>query len=170
MSHSWAKWQKTRQKLDYTQKNREIDGSYLCLQKIDKFWMWSVGNRKWKLCKFAETCVEKLVTMRELIFGGFQPFGTTVSLCTVSNFELVFVHHIVRVAFHFHWHQTRWLVMDFETDTSICNLNKIGGCGWAILNPVFWIFNQSQRVKKHPEYLVKMVAKIQNSGMGILGK
>ena len=105
-----------------------------------------------------------------LIFGGFQPFGTTVSLCTVSNFELVFVHHIVRVAFHFDWHQTRWFVMDFETDSSICNLNKIGRCGWAIPNPVFRIFNQSQQVKKHPEYLVKMVAKIQNSGMGILGK
>ena len=48
------------------------NGSYVNLQKL-----------AWK----------KLVTMRELIFGGFQPFGTTVSLCTVSNFELVFVHH-----------------------------------------------------------------------------
>ena len=57
------------------------NGSYVNLQKL-----------AWK----------KLVTMRELFFGGFQPFGTTVSLCTVLNFELVFVHHIVSVAFHFH--------------------------------------------------------------------
>ena len=42
-------------------KIREIDGSYLRLQRFDKFWMWSSSTRKWKLCKFAETCMEKLV-------------------------------------------------------------------------------------------------------------
>ena len=42
-------------------KIREINESYLCLQRFDKFWMWSAGNRKRKLCEFAETSMEKLV-------------------------------------------------------------------------------------------------------------
>ena len=42
-------------------KNREIDASYLCLQQFEKLWMWSAGNRKRKLCKFAETNMEKLM-------------------------------------------------------------------------------------------------------------
>ena len=56
-AHSWAKSQKPAK--NEIQKIREIDESYLCLQRFDKFWMWSAGNRKRKLCKFAETCMEK---------------------------------------------------------------------------------------------------------------
>ena len=41
------------------QKVRETEESYLCLQRFDKFWMWSAGNRKRKLCEFAETSMEK---------------------------------------------------------------------------------------------------------------
>ena len=52
---------RTSQKGD--SKNREIDWSYLfeCLQRFDKFRMWSTGNQKRKLFEFAETCKEKLV-------------------------------------------------------------------------------------------------------------
>jgi hypothetical protein len=36
--HSWANWEKTRQKLDSQKKYREIDASYLCSpQQFDKF-------------------------------------------------------------------------------------------------------------------------------------
>ena len=58
-AHSWAKLEKPAK--NEIQKIREIDGSYLRLQRFDKFWMGSSSTRKWKLCKFAETCMEKLV-------------------------------------------------------------------------------------------------------------
>ena len=59
-------------------KIREINESYLCLQRFDKFWMWSAGNRKRKL--FEETSTEKLVksTWSNLCFSGFSTCGTTV--------------------------------------------------------------------------------------------
>ena len=57
--HSWAKSQKPAK--NEIQKIREINESYLCLQRFDKFWMWSAGNRKRKLCDVAETSMEKLV-------------------------------------------------------------------------------------------------------------
>jgi hypothetical protein len=48
---------KTRQKLDW--KIREIDGSYLRLQRFDKFWIWRARNdRKRKLFQYAETCMK----------------------------------------------------------------------------------------------------------------
>ena len=77
-AHSWAKSQKPAK--NEIQKIREIDESYLCLQRFDKFWMWSAGNRKRKLCEFAETSMEKLVKSpwANLCFGGFLTFGTTV--------------------------------------------------------------------------------------------
>ena len=50
---------KIRRKRD--SKIREIDWSYLCLQRFDKFWTWSAGKQKRKLSEFAETCMEKLV-------------------------------------------------------------------------------------------------------------
>ena len=51
---------KTRQKLDW--KIHEIDCSCFCLQRFDKHWKWSAhNNRKQKLCKYDETCLEKLV-------------------------------------------------------------------------------------------------------------
>ena len=57
--HSWAKSQKPAKNKIW--KNHEINGSYLCLQRSDKFWMWISGTRKRKLCEFAETSMEKLV-------------------------------------------------------------------------------------------------------------
>ena len=47
--HSWANRQKPVK--NWIQKIREIDGSYLCLQQFDKFWLWSASNddRKLKL-------------------------------------------------------------------------------------------------------------------------
>ena len=72
---------KTCQKRD--SKTREIDWSYLCLQWFDKFWMWSAGNRKRKLCEFAETRMEKLVKSRwaNPIFGGFLTLGHNAKTC-----------------------------------------------------------------------------------------
>ena len=66
-------------------KIREIDESYFCLQRFDKFWMWSAGNRKRKLFEFAESSIEKLVELpwTNLYFGGFLTFGTTVRCCIV---------------------------------------------------------------------------------------
>ena len=56
---------KTRQKLDW--KIREIDGSYLCMQWFDKFWIWSARNdRKWKLFEDAETCMKKTVKSHQV--------------------------------------------------------------------------------------------------------
>ena len=62
------------------QKRVLIVSTNLCLQRFDKFWMWSAGNRKRKLCEFAETSMEKLVKSpwANLCFGGFLTFGTTV--------------------------------------------------------------------------------------------
>jgi hypothetical protein len=58
--HSWTKRQKTAK--NEIQKIREIDGSYLCLQRLDKLYIWSAGNdQKWQLFEFAETLMEKLV-------------------------------------------------------------------------------------------------------------
>ena len=43
-------------------KNCETNGSFLCLQRFDKFWIWSGSNdRKRKLCDISGTCKEKLV-------------------------------------------------------------------------------------------------------------
>ena len=51
---------KTRQILDF--KNREINGSCLCLQRFDKFWIYSARNDlKRKLYEFSETCKKKFV-------------------------------------------------------------------------------------------------------------
>ena len=47
---NWKKRQKGIQKI------REIVGSYLCMQRFHKFWMWRAGIRKRKLCKFTQTC------------------------------------------------------------------------------------------------------------------
>ena len=88
-AHNWAKSKKKRQKR--VQKFREIVESYLCKQRFHKFWMWRAGNRKRKLCKFTETCNEKLVkiTLVELFFSGFLPFGTTVQPKHAgANFQL----------------------------------------------------------------------------------
>ena len=41
------------------QKVREIEESYLCLQRFDNIWTWSAGNRKRKLCKFAKSSIVK---------------------------------------------------------------------------------------------------------------
>ena len=50
LAHSCVKSQKPAK--NYVWKIREIDGSYLCLQQFDKFWMWSAHNdRKRKLCE-----------------------------------------------------------------------------------------------------------------------
>ena len=64
---------KTRQKLDW--KIREIDGSYLCLQGFDKFWMWSARNdRKQKLFEYAETFMKQFVKSHQvkLFWVGFS--------------------------------------------------------------------------------------------------
>ena len=59
-THSWTKRQKPAKNV--IEKIREIQWSYLCLQRFDKFWIWSKYNlRKWKLCEFTETCREKFV-------------------------------------------------------------------------------------------------------------
>ena len=70
-THSGGKLQKPAK--NEILKNREIDGSYLQLQRFDNFWMWSAGNQKRKFCEFAETCMEKLVKSSwvNLFFGGF---------------------------------------------------------------------------------------------------
>ena len=70
--HSWVKHQKHAKNL--IQEIREIDGSYLCLQRFDKFWMWSTGNRKRKLWKFSKTWMENLVKshQRHLLLAGFS--------------------------------------------------------------------------------------------------
>jgi hypothetical protein len=54
-------------------KIREIDRSYLRLQRFDKFYMWSAATRKRKWCKFVITKMEKLVKSHQVIifFGGF---------------------------------------------------------------------------------------------------
>ena len=57
--HSSSKLQKPA--INSILKIREIDGSYMRLQRFDKFCMWTAGNRKRKLCEFAETSMEKLV-------------------------------------------------------------------------------------------------------------
>ena len=45
---------KKRQKLDF-KKLVKLTGSYLCLHKFDRFWIWSTSNdRKWKVCESAE--------------------------------------------------------------------------------------------------------------------
>ena len=50
----------TRQKLDW--KIREIDGSYLCLQQFDMFWIWRARyDRKRKLSEYAGICMEEFV-------------------------------------------------------------------------------------------------------------
>ena len=72
-AHSWAKLQKPAK--NEIQKIREIDGSYLRLQRFDKFYMWSEATRKRKLCEFAET---RIFTFGKFIFGEFEQFGTTV--------------------------------------------------------------------------------------------
>ena len=43
------------------------------------------NHRKWIWCKSADICQEKFVKARQvnLFFGGFQPFGTTVCLCSL---------------------------------------------------------------------------------------
>jgi hypothetical protein len=51
--HGGSKLQKPAKNLIL--KIREIDGSYLHLQRFDKFYMWSAATRKRKLCKFAIT-------------------------------------------------------------------------------------------------------------------
>ena len=78
--HSWTKRQKTAK--NEIKKVREIDGSYLCLQRLDKLYIWSAGNdQKWQLFEFAETLMEKLVkplggtyfrrvSLLELLCGG----------------------------------------------------------------------------------------------------
>ena len=75
----WRRWRTVGPYCKKTAKNqiqkiREIDESYLCLQRFDKFWMLSAGNRK--LCEFAETCMDftREITLGELI----STFGTTV--------------------------------------------------------------------------------------------
>ena len=56
---------KTRQKLNL--KIREIDGSFLCLQQFDKFWIWSARNkRKRKLFEYKETCMKKFVKLLQV--------------------------------------------------------------------------------------------------------
>ena len=64
---------KTRQKLDW--KIREIDGSYLCLQRFDKFWIWCARNDwKRKLFEYAETCMKKFVKSHQvrIFLAGFS--------------------------------------------------------------------------------------------------
>ena len=77
-AHNWTKLKKNAKK--EFQKIREIVGLYLCMQRFHKSWMWSAGKRKRNLCKFTETCNEKLVkiTLVELFFSGFLPFEITV--------------------------------------------------------------------------------------------
>ena len=61
---------KTRQKLDW--KFREIDGSYLCLQQLEKFWtLWPETEAIW-ICwnQHEKNCETTLV---EYIFGFFGP-------------------------------------------------------------------------------------------------
>ena len=72
-------------------KNREVNGSYLCLQWFDKFWTWSAGNRKRKLCKFTETCMGNLVkmTMALLWLNFFSAvFCNLEPLCALSCFRV----------------------------------------------------------------------------------
>ena len=82
---------KTRQKRD--SKIREIDWSYLCLQRFDKFWMWSAYNRKRKLCEFAET--------REM-FGSWKSRGKVVMVnnddfaCMTESIEEEFTAFLTR--------------------------------------------------------------------------
>ena len=57
-------------------KTRGIDGSYLCHQQFDKFWIWSAYNhRKRKLCQSDETCLIKTreITTSELILWLILP-------------------------------------------------------------------------------------------------
>ena len=70
-AHSWAKLKKPAQNEIF--KNCEIEGSYLCLQKFDKFWIRSAGNHKLKLCEFPDSWMEKHVKSlsANLFFGGF---------------------------------------------------------------------------------------------------
>ena len=77
----WAKLQKLAK--NEIQKIREIDRSYLCLQRFDKIWMWSVGNQKRKLCQFAATCMEKLV--KSLVLNLFLvSFNQLKPLCAIG--------------------------------------------------------------------------------------
>ena len=71
-THSWTKRQKPAKNV--IEKIREIQWSYLCLQRFDKFWIWSKYNlRKWKLCEFTETCREKLVNLFLPSFSLLEP-------------------------------------------------------------------------------------------------
>ena len=68
---------KLHQKL--IQNTLEIDFSFL-LQFV-KFWVYTTFNdRKRKLCESAKTCLILFweIISSELIFGGFEPFETTV--------------------------------------------------------------------------------------------
>ena len=58
-------------------KIREIDGSFLCLQRFDKFWIWSqvygmTGNGSY--FNIAETCMKKFVKSLQvnLFLAGFS--------------------------------------------------------------------------------------------------
>ena len=59
------------------------------MQQFDKILSCNASNdQKRKLCKSAEICFENFVneiTSSELIFGGFQPFRTTVLHATALH-------------------------------------------------------------------------------------
>ena len=60
---------------NYVWKIREIDGSYLCLQQFDKFWIWCAWNDwKRKLSYYSETCMKKFVKSLQvnLFLAGFS--------------------------------------------------------------------------------------------------
>ena len=56
--HSWAKSKKSAK--NEILRNCQIDRSYLCLQRFDKFWKWKVQkDSKWKCCKFVWKFIEE---------------------------------------------------------------------------------------------------------------
>ena len=67
---SWVILQKTAK--NEIQKIREIDEPYLCLQRFDKFWMWSSGNRKRKLYEFEETSISWNHLGQTYVLAGFR--------------------------------------------------------------------------------------------------
>ena len=91
-------------------KIREIDGSRLCLQWFDKFWICRECNDwKKKLCESAESCLEKLVKSHQVnyIFGEFQPYETTVRgvtwRCREWNFYQSYVPDLLWWSSWLHW-------------------------------------------------------------------
>ena len=82
---SWAKWQKPAKYLIRLKKSWNwlvILSPATVSQILD---MTPCNHRKRIWCKSVDICLKKLVKARQLnlFFGGFQPFGTTVCLCSL---------------------------------------------------------------------------------------